>query len=282
MKNDRPMRFALSTNWCHGAFASAGEIAEKAADLGFDALELGFRTSGELAEDFRRLRDAPPIGSVHAFCPVPISAPSAHPELYSLASFDEAQSRIARVHVIRCVEFASSVGASALVLHAGRVSSRGLFGKSSLSLRRKRGRKLLDRFKSAIESLVPVLEANSVRIGLENLPYLEGFPDETEMSRLCGEWVRPWLDTGHDHVRKLKGWKDGGASFSSPLGMHLNDSKGGDDHLAPGEGDIDFTEYRDAARSCSHLVLEPAPSVPEESLRRSLAHLKRIWSGGTS
>lgn len=273
------MRFSLSTNWCGGRIESAGEIAEKAAGLGFDGLELGFRVNSSQAEDFRRLAGKVCIGSVHAFCPVPISAPSAHPELYSLASLDENAARIARVHVVRSVEFASSVGATALVLHAGRVPCGSFFRRRSVSKRLRGGIKLADVFRGTLDSLVPVLEANGVRLGLENLPYLEGFPDEREMAGLCGEWVRPWLDTGHDHVRKLKGWKDSSALPPPPLGMHLNDSKGGDDHLAPGDGDIDFTEYRDIARSCGHLVLEPNPSVTEDELRRSLAFLREKFSG---
>ena len=271
------MKFSLSTNWCCGRIESAEEIAEKAVELGFEGLELGFKINTFQAEGFFRVSDKIKIGSVHAFCPVPISAPYSHPELYSLASVDENVSRLAVFHVTKSVEFASSIGATALVLHAGRVSARGLFPFTQQKRRVRRGLKVVDAFRRTLDALYPVLEANGVKLGLENLPYLEGFPGERELLDVCGTLVRPWLDTGHDFVRKLNGWKDEGVQLPPPIGMHLNDSKGGDDHLAPGEGDISFSEYREVARLSEHLVLEPNPSVTDESLKNSIAFLRSVF-----
>ena len=274
------MQFALSTNWCSQRLESGEAIADKALELGFDALELGFRTSPGQAEGFRRALGRIKVGSVHAFCPVPVSAPEGYPELYQLASLDEDARRIARVHVVRNVEFAASMGADAVVLHAGRVDCGGWLKGRETKRRVRRGRRLTDVFRRELEAIMPALEKNGVTLGLENLPYLEGYPAEWELSQVCGEWVRPWFDTGHDHVRALQGWKDlapGADAVPPPVGMHINDSKGGDDHLAPGEGDVDFAALAALARSTRHLVLEPAHSVSEDSLRAGLAHLKQIW-----
>ena len=49
------MQFALSTNWCSQRLESGEAIADKALELGFDALELGFRTTPGQAEGFRVL-----------------------------------------------------------------------------------------------------------------------------------------------------------------------------------------------------------------------------------
>ena len=116
------MKWSLSTNWLSRRVESGEEIAEKASAMGFDELELGFHTTVEQAAGFRRKIDLIRIGSVHAFCPVPISAPQGHPELYSLASFDEDARALARFHVRKNIEFAGSIGADTVVLHAGRVS----------------------------------------------------------------------------------------------------------------------------------------------------------------
>ena len=90
------MQFALSTNWCSQRLESGEAIADKALELGFDALELGFRTTPGQADGFRRALGRIRVGSVHAFCPVPVSAPEGYPELYQLASLDEDARRIAR------------------------------------------------------------------------------------------------------------------------------------------------------------------------------------------
>lgn len=272
------MEFALSTNWCCRRIESGEAIADKALELGFDAVELGFHTTVEQAAGFRRSLDRIKVGSVHAFCPVPLSAPEGYPELYQLASPDEDARRIAHVHVMRNVEFAASMGADAVVLHAGRVDCGGWLKGRKMKRRVRRGRCLTDVFRRELEAVTPALEKNGVVLGLENLPYLEGYPAEWELADVCGEWVRPWLDTGHDHVRRIRGWRTDVAEMPEPVGMHLNDSKGGDDHLAPGEGDIDFAAFAELARSTRHLVLEPAHSVSEDSLRAGLVHLKQIWN----
>ena len=274
------MKFALSTNWCSGRLDSGEAIVDEALALGFDALELGYRTTDEHVRGFRARLGEMPVGSVHAFCPVPISAPCAHPELYALASFDEQARAIARAHVLRNVAFAADMGADALVLHAGRVACRTILKRNRPKRRERRGRLLADVFRKELELVVPELERKGVSLGLENLPYLEGFPNETEMADVAGDWVRPWLDVGHAYVRSLNGWaKADGSDLPAPLGLHVSDSNGGDDHLAPGEGKIDFAALAPVATAARHVVVEPNPEVAADALRRGLALLRRLWDG---
>ena len=280
------MKFSLSTNWCNRRMESGEEIAEKALELGFGELELGFHTTREQAKGIRTRLDRIPVGSVHAFCPVPISAPQGYPELYALASFDEDMRAIARVHVRKNVEFAAEMGADAVVLHAGRVMCRGLFRRWDMKRRVKRGRKLVDVFKRELDLRLPVLEKNRVTLGLENLPYLEGFPAEWEMRDLVGEWVKPWLDTGHDFVRRVNQWnvssltsgQESASPLMLPVGLHINDSQGGDDHLPPGEGRVDFQSLKAFAENARHVVFEPNAGVSEQDLQAGVEHLRRLWN----
>ena len=284
------MKFSLSTNWCNRRIESGEEIADKALALGFEELELGFHTTQFQVKGFKARLGQIPVGSVHAFCPVPISAPQGYPELYLLADFDDETRKMAQLQVRRNVKFAAEMGAKTVVLHAGRVRADGLLSRwfgSDLKRRMRRGRKMVDVLKRELDALVPELEKNKVTLALENLPYLEGFPAEWEIGEVVGEWVRPWFDTGHDLVRKMRRWPSDAADILDlrpsafdlqPLGLHISDSRGGDDHLAPGEGEVDFAALKSVARSARHLVFEPNPSVTEASLRKGLAHIRNLWA----
>ena len=308
------MKFALSTNWCNRRLESGEAIVEEALSLGFDALELGFRTSVEQVAGFKARLDEMPVGSVHAFCPVPISAPQGHPELFTLASFDSAARALAMAHVANNVRFAADIGADAVVLHAGRVAFSGLFRvndsevlRSTLAkcgndidspayrhvlarakaLRVSRGERLLELFKKELSLLLPVLEERKVVLALENLPYYEGFPNEDEMAQLLAEFkgspIRAWFDTGHDRVRKMHGWVEKVTVLDridgAFAGMHLNDVRDYfDDHLPPGEGGVDFAALKDLAERTPHIVVEPSAGVKRENLEAGLKYIRSIWS----
>lgn len=304
------MKLALSTNWCNRRIADGAKIAEKALELGFDTLELGFRTPHSQVPGFKAMLGKMPVGSIHAFCPVPVSAPAGHPELFQLASFSQSESALARAHLVNNIRFAAEIGAKTVVLHAGRVAFSSLFKiidstllrtvlakgenktdarpyaqllKKAKAIRAKNGAKMLDRFKSALASVIPVLEECHIQLGLENLPYLEGFPDETEMAALMTEFkdapVRGWFDTGHHRVRVMHGWIDDFApEAKNYFGMHLNDVVDySDDHFAPGEGKVDFAALKDFAGGVDHIVFEPNSDVTEEALKKGIEVIRAAF-----
>ena len=307
------MKLSLSTNWCNRRLASGEEIADAALALGFEELELGYHTTLAQVAGFKARRDEIPVGSVHAFCPVPVSAPQGYPELYSLASLNADARALARIHVVRNVEFAAEMGADAVVLHAGRVAFSGLFRvldssvlrrilaangndpaakpyrrtlATAKKLRLKHGQRHLDVFKREIDALIPVLEKNGVTLALENLPYYEGFPCEDELAALCAAFasapLRGWFDTGHDRVRRMHRWHEGATPSAEDArhfaGMHLNDVVDfTDDHFAPGGGKVDFASLRDFAANVKHVVFEPSASVSEEDLRAGAALIRNLW-----
>ena len=166
------MRLSLSTNWFRSPDMEAAEIVDRALAMGFEELELGFATPQDVGEGFKRIAGRIRYGSVHAFCPIPLSAPVASPELYPLASLDPEERALAKFHLLRSAKFAAEVGADAVVLHAGRVPLATLFHRDmgtdvlrgtlidnskdvnakpyakmldkALAVRRKRGARLLD------------------------------------------------------------------------------------------------------------------------------------------
>jgi sugar phosphate isomerase/epimerase len=67
-------------------------------------------------------------------------------------------------------------------------------------------------------------------------------------------------------------------AWEQTAGMHLNDVLGlDDDHLAPGEGNVDFSRLAAAAGKIRHLVFEPSPAVDEDSLHRSVGFIRRLF-----
>ena len=304
------MKLALSTNWCNRRLDEGEQIVDKALELGFSSLERGFHTTSRQVEGIRRRLDEMPVGSVHAFCPVPISAPQGYPELYSLASFSRSDRDLARAFVVKNLEFAASIGADTLVLHAGRVAFSSLWRiidtsvlrarlkeakndisapayakllAKALAIRRRNGRKMLDVFKAEMEGLSPVLDSLGVTLALENLPYLEGFPDEVEteelLKALSGARVKGWFDTGHDRVRRMHGWTDAPA-VPDPAhfaGMHVNDVVDfSDDHFAPGFGKVDFAALGAFAKAVPHVVFEPSQDVSEEDLATGIRNFRHL------
>ena len=310
------MKFSLSTNWCNRRLESGEEIADEAMALGFDELELGYHTTLLQVRGFKARLDQIPVGSVHAFCPVPISAPQGYPELYQLASFDEEQRKMAKLMVGRNIAFAAEMGADTVVLHAGRVAFGSFFDRldtgklrellregdhrvedrkyaralsRATKRRRTRGVKLLDVFRAELDGLLPALEKYTVTLALENLPYYEGFPLPDELATILswnfGNRVKGWYDTGHARVCEMHGWISGSPVPDPALfaGMHLNDVEAFDDnHFAPGGGKVDFAALKSFAEGVRHVVFEPNSGVGPDELRQGVEHIHRLWDGKTA
>lgn len=310
------MRYALSTNWNNRRLDDGAAIADEAIELGFDALELGFCTMPEQIDGFKSRLDRMPVDSVHAYCPVPIGAPSGHPELHQLANPDEEERALARLLLKKTIACAADLGAKVVVTHAGYVDLDGLFvnldsdvlrkllkdkdGKrdvtrpvyvkylgKALVRRRKRGLKLLEIFRKELDLVIPELEKAGITLALENLPRLEGFPnaDEAEllMKDLAGAPVKLWFDTGHARVRESHLWSDAATTIANRVaphvcGMHLNDVVDfHDDHRQPGGGKVDFAALKPLAQRDVLRVFEPHQPVSFYELKESLESIRNLW-----
>ena len=289
-EDSQNVTFALSTNWNNSRLNDGAAIADEAEALGFDALELGFRTQPEQLPGFRSRLDRMPVMSVHAYCPVPIGAPSGHPELYQLCSSDANERALARMLLEKTFACAADLGAKVVVFHAGYADLTTLFGNlftTARKLRVKRGRKLLETFMREFETLRPSLEKKGITLALENLPRQEGFPNLEESKELMkafeGAPLRLWFDTGHALVRETHGWAGESAHMAAELlpwvcGMHLNDVKGPeDDHQEPGWGNVDFAKLTFLAKRDILRVFEPHRPVPFDDLKNALLYMRNMW-----
>ena len=311
------MRFALSTNWNNVRLDDGAAIADEALALGFDALELGFRTQPEQIAGFKSRLDRMPVDSVHAYCPVPLGAPSGHPELHRLASRDADERALARILLKKTLACAADLGAKTVVTHAGYVDLDGWFVnldsevlrkllvlkdgkenpdrpvyakylKKALVRRRKRGKALLEIFRKELDILLPDFQKAGVTLALENLPRLEGFPNAEEAETLLKDYkdapVKLWFDTGHAMVRECHRWSGAVTEIATRVaehvcGMHLNDVKDfHDDHRQPGWGKVDFAALAPLAKRDILRVFEPHEPVTADELKSSLAAIRKLWS----
>ena len=284
------MRFALSTNWSNARLTDGAAIADEAGELGFDALELGFRTTAGQLSGFKSRLDSMPVDSVHAYCPAPLGAPAGHPELYRLCSPDENERALARMLLEKTFSCAADLGAKTVVFHAGYARMDTLFGNlftTARKLRIKRGRQIYNTFKREFDLLRPSLESKGLTLALENLPGFEGFPNVFEAKDLMREYegapLGLWFDTGHALVCETHSWSGDSAHMAAELapwirGMHLNDVKGpSDDHGEPGWGNVDFARLTFLAKRDVLRVFEPSSSVCGEDLSKALSYMRNMW-----
>ena len=313
------MKFSLSTNWNAQRHEEGERLVDEIAALGFGAVELGYHMTEELAAGVRRRvqAGAVTVDRVHAYCPVPIGAPHGYPELYLLASLDEDERALAAILIGRTLAFAASMGARAVVVHAGRVFLNSFFGDlgtrtlidvlkregapdseryqralaKALRRRAARVRKYFDGFCLSLDSLLPKFEKAGVTLCLENLPSVEAFPDEREMLMLKQRFDTPalayWHDLGHGQVRENLGWSRHAEAARELLpftrGVHIHDALPPTiDHLPPGKGEIDFEAFSFYGADGVLKVFEPGPDVTGPELTEALRFVEKAWSGATA
>lgn len=303
------MRLSVSTNWNSRGHDDGAAIVDDVLATGLDTVELGYSLTHRQAEDIACLQAAGRIhvGSVHAYCPVPMGATSGGPELFTICHRSPRERRRAIEAVMATARFAAEMGAKVVVLHGGRVpiarhvrkltalavAGRRLEPRYTRQLERlfaardRRAPKVFALLRESLRELLPAFEALGLTLALENLPTWDATPNEPEMHQLCEEFPSTalgyWHDIGHGQVRENLGLIHH-ASVARRLasrlaGMHVHDATGfTDEHLMPPRGKVQFGNFRELAELAIPAVLEPAPGTPIDEVREAVDFLRHVWA----
>lgn len=304
------MGLVLSTSWNAFRHTSALPLIREIKAIGFKRVELSFNLTSSIVKGIERLvkNRYIEVKSVHNFCPVPrgVSRRKALPDYYSMASLDEGERRKAVKQTKETIETAASLGAEALVLHAGRVEipdkTRELIGlynknlKDSKAFKDLKIKAIKEREASAGPSLRNALrsleEINAyaskkrILLGLENRFYYREIPSFEEigiiLKRLGGSSLFYWHDTGHSRVMENLGFNRQKEYLSlyagRMLGIHLHDAIGCKDHQAPLEGDIDFKALKPYLKDRTIKVIEAHYPATVPQLKKSSKFLEELFN----
>ena len=303
------MLFALTTRWNAGRHTDGEAMIEEILEMGFDRVELGYDLRMDLVPGVQSMvkQKAVHVDTLHNFCPLPIGAPQASPEIFTLSDNDIRIRTRSVEYTARTIRFAAELGAKAIVVHAGNVKMKRLtnqlitlfqqgrhfspaYDRLKLKLqitREKKVKRQLEYLYKGIEKLLPVLEENHIRLAFENLPSWEAIPTEIEMETLLNHFqskhIGYWHDLGHGRVRENLGlinqerWMERLQPYL--VGMHLHDVlPPAHDHLMPPQGEIDFAPIERFAKLDIYKVLEPASMIPREDIIFAKEFLQKTWN----
>jgi sugar phosphate isomerase/epimerase len=246
------------------------------------------------------------ISSLHNFCPLPVGIEKPAPNLYEFSSDKERDRQLALKLTLNTFDFAVKVGAPLVVLHFGSMDLKDYTGKLKELLERgKRGtpefqkvtaeaqaareakkKKFYDRSRELLRELFGEAKFRGLKLGIEIREAVEELPVESDFAALLKEFPAPvvyyWHDTGHAQIKHELGFIDHVQFLAERAdrlaGFHIHDVKfPARDHFPPGGGDIDFAALKPFVKPEHIKVFELSPKVPLDSVRPSVAHLKRIW-----
>jgi sugar phosphate isomerase/epimerase len=211
---------------------------------------------------------------------------------------------------IRSMEHAHDLEAQVVILHLGHVEMPNPIerfkevykgGKTDQDegvslreeqkdLRENKCRKHLDAVLFSLEKLNREAERLGILIGIENRYHFHEIPDLKEIGMIFSEFeggsVHYWHDVGHAAVQETLGLcrqKDLLEAYSAKLvGIHLHDAKGLEDHLAPGQGKMNYEEIRPFMKPDLIKILEVHPKVERKALVEGIQFIKNEINDNTN
>ena len=301
---------ALSTMWAEQPRfeRDLGAFMQRAAELGFDAVEVNHSMTAEQAGAIMGYHTLPVTG-VHAPAPLEKHPSAGWNRDLNLAALDEEQRTLAVQFHRRSIDLAEDAGAGLVVVHLGGIGDRVLAGERHLRSIYDRRDQLASEWQQAIdetvrerasiaapwlaqtrrslEELAETAAARGITLGLETRLHYHEFPLPQELADLLAPYPAHVAgyqhDVGHAEVHHRLGLTDRGAWWDLAgarlVGMHLHDVRGLTDHRAPGNGDVDFAwlaERIAAAPASAARTFEVDQNESDEDVARGLQLLRDL------
>ncbi|MEE9613119.1 MAG: TIM barrel protein [Desulfatiglandales bacterium] len=297
----------ISTCWWVDRIDRGDEFISDILKLGLEGIELEYRIKDSFYRQIRpQLKKTLKVLSIHNFFPKPeeLEMTKASGDLFLLSSTDQDERLRAVKYSVRTIEHAYDLGAKAVILHLGRVEmsnptpkflkfNRGdkeerkeaLFSINEQRLvRGARHQKNLDAVLFSLEDLNREAERRGISLGIENRYHFHEIPDFEEIGLILGRFqgghVRYWHDVGHALAQENMGIIPQRhlleAYSKMMIGIHLHDVIGCDDHLAPGQGELNFKEIKPFLNSSHIKILEVHSKVDRKDLLEGIRFIKSV------
>jgi sugar phosphate isomerase/epimerase len=300
--------YAFSTCWNAHRHTDGRAMLREIRELGFEYAELSHGTRISLLPGILEAVQAGEIkiSSLHNYCPLPMGVTYAAPNLFQFSADSPRERELAVRYTLKTLEFATRVGATAVVLHLGSVEMKDYTSRlkrlaesrqkdssryeklcaEATERREAKKEKFLERTYETLRRILPEAQARGLRLGVENREALEEIPLETDFPFLFREFdgavVGYWHDTGHAQIKENLGLIHHTLHLESLagrlIGFHIHDTQfPARDHCAPGTGTVDFAALKPFVRPEHIKVFEFSPTVPVEEARRGIAHVRALW-----
>jgi len=265
-------------------------------DSGFESIELEYRISESQFQKIKSvIKKKLSVSSIHNYFPKPDDPRiKGSGDLFLLSSTDKDEHATAVKYTLKTIEYANEMEAKAVVLHLGKVDMENPFEKlknlfeqgkitqeegkkfveEQIKIRNSLKQKNFDAVLKALDKLVIPAEKYGVFLGVENRFYPHEIPDLEEIKIILKEFegsnIRYWHDIGHAVVQERLGicpQKDLIINFlDDMIGIHIHDVKGIEDHLAPGEGELNLADILKDIKKEVIKVLEVHKKAKKENL----------------
>jgi len=299
----------LSTVYLNDSSKNWDTLLSSAKSLGYSAFELDVKTPASWLKDIKKtvLDGEAKILSVHNFCPLIEDVPHGRSVwgAYLITSEDEKERKKAVDLTKRSIETALEVGASAVVVHSGEVKvefgGRDLFKlalefgiKSSMykahldeliRLRASTRSRYLNNAIKSLEEIVTFASSSGMKIALENRFFLHEIPYKDEFGiifdSIKSDRLGFWYDVGHAEIFVRMGFAESHKEIIEPyknkiIGFHLHDVRGMRDHYAPGEGEIDFSQFYQYMNPFVIKIIEAHPYSSKEAIANAHSIFRRV------